>query len=77
MVAPRSSIPSLSTYLSRNIRNIYGIPLNLLVVSVFLSIKSLGVKGALGCATAALAVSSLCMNLLNAGVGAKQDKLAA
>jgi hypothetical protein len=50
-------------------RNIFGIPLNLLVVSVFLSIKSLGIQGALGCATAALTVSSICMNLLNAGVG--------
>jgi MFS transporter, MFS domain-containing protein family, molybdate-anion transporter len=58
-------------------RNIYGIPLNLLVVSVFLSIKSLGVQGALGCATAALAVSSLCMNLLNAGVGTKKQPAAA
>lgn len=56
-------------------RNIYGIPLNLLVVSVFLSIKSLGVQGALGCATAALAVSSACMNLLNAGVGSKEKKV--
>ena len=46
-------------------RNIYGIPLNLLVVSVFLSIKSLGVQGALGCATAALGVASVCMNVLN------------
>lgn len=50
-------------------RNIFGIPLNLLVVSVFLSIKSLGIQGALGCATIALTVSSICMNLLRAGVG--------
>mmetsp|Transcript_5078 Transcript_5078/g.5204 ORF Transcript_5078/g.5204 Transcript_5078/m.5204 type:complete len:540 (-) Transcript_5078:70-1689(-) len=54
------------------IMNIFGIPLNLLVVSVFLSIKSLGTQGALGCATAALTVSSICMNLLNAGVGEKK-----
>lgn len=58
-----------------DVRNIYGIPLNLLVVSVFLSIKSLGVQGALGCATAALAVSSACMNLLNAGVGSEEKKV--
>ena len=51
-------------FLFLQFRNIYGIPLNLLVVSVFLSIKSLGVQGALGCATAALGVSSLCMNVL-------------
>jgi hypothetical protein len=44
----------------------------LLVVSVFLSIKSLGIQGALGCATLALTVSSICMNLLNAGVGEKK-----
>jgi hypothetical protein len=41
-------------------------------VSVFLSIKSLGTQGALGCATLALTVSSICMNLLNAGVGEKK-----
>ena len=47
------------------IMNIFGVPLNLLVVSVFLSIRSLGVQGALRCATAALAVASICMNILN------------
>ena len=38
--------------------NIFGIPLNLIVVSVFLSIKALGVSGALACSTAALAVAA-------------------
>jgi hypothetical protein len=38
--------------------NIFGIPLNLIVVTVFLSIKRLGVSGALACSTAALAVAT-------------------
>ncbi len=38
--------------------NIFGIPLNLIVVSVFLSIKALGVSGALACSTAALAFAA-------------------
>lgn len=42
------------------IMNIFGIPLNLIVVSVFLSIKYLGVVGALSCATGALSVAALC-----------------
>ena len=42
------------------IMNLFGIPLNLIVVSVFLSIKHLGVGGALSCATGALGVASLC-----------------
>jgi hypothetical protein len=46
------------------IMNLFGVPLNLIVVSVFLSIKSLGVQGALSCATGALAVASVCMNIL-------------
>lgn len=40
--------------------NLFGIPLNLIVVGVFLSIKSLGVGGALGCATVALGGASVC-----------------
>ena len=56
------------------IMNIFGIPLNLLVVSVFLSIKSLGVQGALACATAALGVASLCMNILAAGSSKNSKK---
>lgn len=41
--------------------NLFGIPLNLLVVSVFLSIRSLGVQGALKFAAAALSVAAGCM----------------
>ena len=35
--------------------------MNLIVVSVFLSIKTLGVNGALTCASVALGVASVCM----------------
>ena len=48
------------------IMNLFGIPLNLIVVSVFLSIKSLGVQGALGCSAGALLIATSCMSLLNA-----------
>jgi MFS family permease len=41
------------------IMNIFGIPLNLIVVSVFLSIKYLGVAGALTCSSVALGLSTL------------------
>lgn len=47
------------------IMNLFGIPLNLIVVTVFLSIRSLGVQGALSCASAALAIASLCMTVLS------------
>ncbi len=40
------------------IMNIFGMPLNLIVVSVFLSIQKLGVSGALKIATAALGVAA-------------------
>ena len=43
------------------IMNLFGIPLNALVVSVFLSIKRLGVSGALSISTGALALASLSM----------------
>lgn len=46
------------------IMNLFGIPLNLLVVSVFLSIKQLGTVGALACATTALGVAAVCMSRL-------------
>lgn len=46
------------------IMNLFGIPLNLIVVSVFLSIKRLGVKGALACSTTSLAIATLCMSSL-------------
>jgi len=40
------------------IMNLFGIPLNVLVVSVFLSIKKLGVSGALGVSASALALAT-------------------
>jgi len=43
------------------IMNLFGIPLNVLVVAVFLSIKKLGVSGALGISTAALTAAGACM----------------
>lgn len=42
------------------IMNIFGIPLNLIVVSVFLSIRSLGVRGALACSGISLGIASAC-----------------
>jgi len=46
------------------IMNLFGIPLNLIVVSVFLSIKSLGVQGALQCGSISLTLATLCMSIL-------------
>jgi hypothetical protein len=43
------------------IMNIFGIPLNVLVVSVFLSINKLGVGGALSISSAALGLATVCM----------------
>jgi MFS family permease len=43
------------------IMNLFGIPLNVLVVGVFLSIDKLGLGGALTISSGALAVASLCM----------------
>lgn len=45
--------------------NLFGIPLNLIVVTVFLSIRSLGVQGALAVASAALGIATVCMGLLS------------
>ena len=42
------------------VMNLFGIPLNVMVVTVFLSIEKLGVQGALGVSTAALAVATAC-----------------
>lgn len=42
------------------VMNLFGIPLNAMVVSVFLSIEGLGVQGALGVSTAALATALGC-----------------
>ena len=46
------------------IMNIFGIPLNVLVVSVFLSIGKLGVKGALSVSSVALGIAATCMYAL-------------
>eukprot|EP01040_Poterioochromonas_malhamensis_P008711 gene8711-9430_t len=56
------------------IMNLFGIPLNLIVVSVFLSIKSLGMKGAFTTATTALTIASLAMwKLLQSSQNAFND----
>ena len=55
--------------------NLFGIPLNLMVVSIVLGLKSLGPKGALGIASAGLAAATLCMTLLNSEVNKEQAKL--
>jgi len=46
------------------IMNLFGIPLNVLVVAVYLFMKQLGVSGALGVSTSALGVATACMALL-------------
>eukprot|EP00746_Dinoflagellata_sp_MGD_P084089 gnl/MRDRNA2_/MRDRNA2_334126_c0_seq1.p1 gnl/MRDRNA2_/MRDRNA2_334126_c0~~gnl/MRDRNA2_/MRDRNA2_334126_c0_seq1.p1 ORF type:complete len:132 (-),score=15.45 gnl/MRDRNA2_/MRDRNA2_334126_c0_seq1:20-364(-) len=64
--------PSISTLRSKYIpdshrsviMNLFGIPLNALVVSVFLSIQYLGVGGALSIATGALSVAMASMWML-------------
>lgn len=50
------------------IMNLFGIPLNALVVSVFLFVKYLGVNGALGISSLALGLATLCMVKLNATI---------
>ena len=42
------------------VMNLFGIPLNIMVVTVFLSIEKLGVQGALGVSTLALGVATMC-----------------
>lgn len=42
------------------VMNLFGIPLNAMVVTVFLSIEKLGVQGALAVSTSALAVATAC-----------------
>lgn len=56
------------------IMNLFGIPLNVLVVSVFLSIQRLGVSGALTVSALALGVASTCMFTLRAIVLGKDNK---
>lgn len=57
-----------STYLPEQYRsvimNLFGLPLNLIVVSVFLSIQRLGIQGALSIASGALCVATVCMAAL-------------
>jgi hypothetical protein len=53
------------------IMNLFGIPLNVLVVCVFLSISKIGVDGALGISSLALGLATLCMYKLNSMVGKK------
>jgi len=55
------------------IMNLFGIPLNALVVGVFLSIERLGVGGALGVSTGALALATASMWKLKSLVG-KDEK---
>jgi len=42
------------------VMHLFGIPLNVMVVTVFLSIEKLGVRGALGVSTTALAAATAC-----------------
>eukprot|EP00981_Chlorochromonas_danica_P013316 scaffold6125_cov262-Ochromonas_danica.AAC.8 len=46
------------------IMNLFGLPLNLIVISVFLNIHRLGTQGALTCATIALAIATISMAAL-------------
>jgi hypothetical protein len=55
------------------IMNLFGIPLNVLVVSVFLSISKLGLNGALGVSSGALALATLCMAKLNLSIKKKES----
>ena len=56
------------------VMNLFGIPLNAMVVSVFLSIERLGVQGALGVSTAALATALGCSLKLKSIINAGEDK---
>ena len=55
------------------IMNLFGIPLNVLVVGVFLSISKLGLNGALSISSGALALATLCMFKLNSMVATKVE----
>lgn len=55
------------------IMNLFGIPLNVLVVSVFMFVKYLGVKGALGISSSALALATLCMVKLNGALAKEAE----
>jgi hypothetical protein len=55
------------------VMNIFGLPRNLIVVSVFLSIKALGVQGALSAATASLGLATIAMTTLTTMAGKKKS----
>jgi hypothetical protein len=55
------------------VMNLFGIPLNAMVVTVFLSIEKLGVQGALGVSTTALAVATACGLKLKSLVNKKDE----
>ena len=57
------------------IMNLFGIPLNLIVVAVFLSIGKLGLAGAFACSFSALATALVAQLLLRHTV--RHDKAAA
>ena len=53
------------------IMNLYGVPLNLIVVAVFLSIGKLGVQGALTCSASALGLAAIAQLTLRVLVSKK------
>jgi uncharacterized membrane protein len=55
--------------------NLFGIPLNVLVVSVFLSINRLGIVVVLAVSTGALGVATLCMLQLLKKIGKKTEPI--
>ena len=55
------------------VMNLFGIPLNAMVVTVFLSIEKLGTQGALGVSTTALAVATACGLKLKSLVNGKKE----
>ena len=59
------------------VMNLFGIPLNAMVVTVFLSIEKLGVQGALAVSTTALAVATACGLKLKGLVNGEDKKAAA
>jgi len=59
------------------IMNLFGIPLNALVVSVFLSIKFLGVNGALGVSSLSLGLATASMLALRSMIGKKEEDTSA
>ena len=58
------------------IMNLFGIPLNLIVVAVFLSIGRLGVTGALTCSTVALSLATVAQFFLRAATAPPEPAVA-